>query len=41
MIASLLIVILPVQFFRACREEKVLIRAFGETYLFYRNTTWF
>ena len=40
-IASLLIIILPVQFFRACREEKVLIRAFGETYLFYRNTTWF
>lgn len=40
-IASLLIVVLPGQFFRACHEEKVLIRAFGEAYLVYREKTWF
>jgi protein-S-isoprenylcysteine O-methyltransferase Ste14 len=40
-IAFLLMIILPVQFFRACQEEKVLIRAFGEAYLSYRKTTRF
>lgn len=40
-IAAILFVILPMQFFRARQEEKVLIQAFGEAYLAYRKTTWF
>ncbi|MEA5534088.1 methyltransferase family protein [Crocosphaera sp. XPORK-15E] len=41
LIAAILIIILPMQFFRACQEERVLIQSFGEIYLVYRKTTWF
>ncbi len=40
-LAAILIIILPMQFLRAREEEKVLIQAFGESYLTYRKTTWF
>ena len=40
-LAALLVVILPMQYFRAHQEEKVLFQAFGETYLAYKKTTWF
>ena len=40
-IASILAFILPMQFFRARQEEKILTRAFGEAYMAYRKTTWF
>lgn len=35
------LVVVPVQILRARREENVLTRAFGETYLEYRDRTWF
>jgi protein-S-isoprenylcysteine O-methyltransferase Ste14 len=34
-------VLIPVQFFRIKKEEKVLQEKFGETYLQYKKNTWF
>lgn len=35
------VVVIPVQILRMRREEKVLTEAFGETYLEYKERTWF
>jgi protein-S-isoprenylcysteine O-methyltransferase Ste14 len=40
-IAAALGVLLPLQFLRARREEKVLAQAFGDAYLAYREKSWF
>lgn len=35
------VVLLVVQFFRARKEEKALVKHFGDTYLKYKEGTWF
>jgi protein-S-isoprenylcysteine O-methyltransferase Ste14 len=41
MLLLLLCVLVPVQIFRARKEEQVLTEAFGEEYVRYKAGTWF
>ena len=41
LLLPILLVLTPIQIYRARKEEKVLAQAFGETYAAYKARTWF